>query len=104
LPDTIQLRAGGKDVCQVEYRIVDADGVRVPDAAAEVTFDLSGPAKILGIGNGDVDNSESCQGNTHRAFQGRGLAIIQTTTTAGGITLQAGAPGLKAASLDLSSE
>jgi beta-galactosidase len=104
LPDTTQLRADGKDVCQVEYRIVDANGVLVPDADAAVKFDLSGPARILGIGNGDVNNSENCQGDTHRAYQGRGLAIIQSTTTPGGIILQASAPGLEGASVTVRSE
>ena len=103
LPDTTELRADGKDVCHVEFRIVDENGVRVPDAEPEVKFDLSGPAKILGIGNGDLDNSENCQGDTHRAFQGRGLAILQTTTTPGGITLKAAAPGLESASVTLQS-
>jgi beta-galactosidase len=102
-PDTTQLHANGKDVSQIEYRIVDAHGVRVPDAAAEVTFDLAGPAKILGIGNGDVNNSENCQAGIHRAYQGRGLAIIQTTPTPGAITLQATAPGLQPATLALQS-
>jgi beta-galactosidase len=104
LPDSTQLHADGKDVCQVEYRIVDANGVRVPDADAEVKFDLSGPAKIIGIGNGDLDNSENCQGDTHRTFQGRGLAILQTTGDAGSITLQASASGLEPASVAVQSQ
>jgi beta-galactosidase len=82
---------------------LDAQGVRVPDAAPEVTFALTGPGKILGIGSGDVNSVEDCKTNLHRAFQGRGLAILQTTTTPGGITLQATAPGLESASLTLQS-
>jgi beta-galactosidase len=103
LPDATQLRADGKDVCHVEFRIVDENGVRVPNADAEVKFDLTGPAKIIGIGNGDLNNSENCQGDTHRAFQGRGLAILQTTTTPGSITLKATAPGLESANVTLQS-
>jgi beta-galactosidase len=68
-----------------------------------VKFDLTGPAKIIGIGNGDLSNSENCQGDTHRTFQGRGLVILQTAGTAGSITLQAGASGLEAASVTLQS-
>jgi beta-galactosidase len=104
LPDTTQLRADGKDVSQIEFRIVDEHGVRVPNAEAEVKFDLTGPAKIIGIGNGDLSNSENCQGDTHRAFQGRGLAILQTLGTSGSITLQASAPGLEPASVTLQSQ
>ena len=104
LPDTTQLRADGRDVSQIEFRIVDENGVRVPNADAAVKFDLTGPAKIIGIGNGDLSNSENCQGDTHRAFQGRGLAILQTIGTSGSITLQASAPGLEPASVTLQSQ
>jgi beta-galactosidase len=103
-PDAAQLRADAKDVCQVEFRIVDDNGVRVPNADAEVKFHLTGPAKIIGIGNGDLNNSENCQGDTHRAFQGRGLVILQTTGNSGGIRLQADAPGLEPASVTLQSQ
>ena len=101
LPDATQLRADGKDVCHVEFRIVDASGVRVPNADAEVKFDLTGPAKIIGLGNGDVNSAEDCKANTHHAFQGRGLAIVQTTAAPGEITVQATAPGLEPASVKL---
>ena len=102
-PDTTQWHANDKDVCQVEYRIVDAHGVRVPEADAEVTFELTGPARLLGIGNGDLSNSEPCQGLAHRAYQGRGLAILQAGDTAGPVTLRATAPGLEPAEMTLES-
>jgi beta-galactosidase len=104
LPDTTQLHADGKDVCHIEFRIVDKNGVRVPDADEEVKFELTGPAKILGLGNGDLNNGENCQGDTHRAFQGHGLAILQSSKTSGGITLQASASGLEPASVTLQSQ
>jgi beta-galactosidase len=103
LPDVTQLRADGKDVCHVEFRIVDENGVRVPNADAEVKFDLTGPASIIGIGNGDVNSVEDCKTSTHHTFQGRGLAILQTTTTPGSITLKVTAPGLESANVTLQS-
>jgi len=103
LPDVTELRADGKDVCHVEFRIEDENGVRVPDAEPEVTFEMTGPANIIGIGNGDLNNIEDSKANTHRAFEGRGLAILQTTTTPGGVTLKATAPGLEPASVTLQS-
>jgi beta-galactosidase len=101
LPDVTELRADGKDVCHVEFRIVDENGVRVPDAEPEVSFETSGPAGIIGIGNGDLDNSEDCKANIHRTFEGHGLAILQATTIPGNITLKATAPGLESASVTL---
>ena len=102
-PDTTQLRADGKDISQVEFDVVDAQGVRVPDAAQELTFEVSGPAQILGLGNGDVTNSEPVKGPDHRVFEGRGLAIVQSTNTPGPITLKVSAPGLQPAALTLDS-
>ncbi len=94
LPDTTHLANDGEDVCQLEYRIVDANGVRVPDAAAAVTFAIDGPGEIIGIGNGDLSNSENPRGTVHQAYQGRGLAILQSTRSAGRITVKATAAGL----------
>jgi beta-galactosidase len=102
-PDVTQLRADGKDVCQVEFDVVDAQGVRVPDAAQELTFALSGPAQILGLGNSDVTNSEPVKGPAHQVYQGRGLAIVQSTADAGPVTLNVSAPGLEPAALTLDS-
>jgi len=34
----------GRDICHLEFRIVDAQGVRVLDAAPELRFALVGPA------------------------------------------------------------
>lgn len=103
LPDVTQLRAKGKDVCHVEFRIVDAQGVRVPDAAPEVTFEMTGPARLLGIGNGDLNSVENCKTNAHHAFQGRGLVILQTTGVPGDVALKASDDGLDSASVILPS-
>jgi beta-galactosidase len=102
-PDTRQLTADGRDICHLEFQIVDANGVRVSDAGPEITFDVSGPAVLLGIGNGDLNSTESCREPTHRVFCGRGLAILQTTEDAGDITIRATAPGLKSAVLTIDS-
>jgi beta-galactosidase len=66
----------------------------VPDAGPEVTFAVAGPTKILGIGNGDLNNVEDCKTYTHRAFQGRGLVILNTSATPGLISLVASSTGL----------
>ena len=74
LPDVTQIRADARDICHVEFRIVDDKGVRVPDAGQEVTFEVAGPAVILGIGNADLNSPDSYKDQVHKAYQGRGLA------------------------------
>jgi beta-galactosidase len=59
-----------------------------------VTFAVGGPGEIIGIGNGDLSNSEKPRGTVHQAYQGRGLAILQGTRSAGRITVKAAAAGL----------
>ena len=102
-PSASGLHADGADVCQVEFSIVDAQGVRVPDASPELTFALAGPGQILGLGNGDITNREPVRGPSHRAYQGRGLAILRSTPVPGPIQLTVSAPGLATATLTLSS-
>jgi beta-galactosidase len=101
LPDVTELRADGRDICHIEFRIVDTQGVRVPDAELPVTFGVEGPAEILGIGSGDLNSIEDCQDRVHKAYQGRGLAILRTRTTAGRISVKGTAPGVAGAELTL---
>jgi beta-galactosidase len=100
-PDRTELRAGGTDISQVEFDVVDAQGIRVPDASQELTFSVVGPARIIGLGNGDIANREPVKGSAHRAYQGRGLAIFQTTSTPGPITIRAFSPELQPATIAL---
>lgn len=104
VPDRSMIVADGNSICHVEYRIVDANGVRVPDAAVPVTFELEGPGNLLGLGNGDLSDSEDPHAHVHRSFRGRGLAILQGQTVTGVITLRATAPDLAPARIAVRSE
>jgi len=103
LPDTTTLATDGKDVSHVEFRVVDAAGVLVPNAGNEINFSLDGPGRILCIENGDLNSTESYQGNTHRVFHGRGLLILQSGLSGGPMTLKAEADGLESASVSIQS-
>jgi len=52
-PDRPTLRADGEDVSVTTVSVTDAQGRVVPVAGNRVHFALSGPGKILGVGNGD---------------------------------------------------
>jgi beta-galactosidase len=100
-PDVTELRADGKDICHLEFCIMDAQGVRVPDAGHEVIFEVDGPAEIIGIGNGDLNNTEDCKDRTHKAYRGQGLAILQAATVSGKVSVKVTSPGLEPATADL---
>jgi beta-galactosidase len=94
------LAADSRQTAQIEFRIVDDAGVRVPNADALVTFQIDGPAKILGIGNGDLNNIEVTK-DAHRTYQGRGLLILRITDSAATVTVKASSPGLETAVMTL---
>ncbi len=52
-PDRSAINADGEDVSVFTVAVTDAQGRVVPVAANLIHFELSGPGKILGVGNGD---------------------------------------------------
>jgi len=57
-PDRASLKADGEDVAVVNLEVVDDRGRFVPDANVPLTFNLQGPGRILGTGNGDPASHE----------------------------------------------
>ena len=76
-------------------KFVDAQGRTVPDACPSVRFSVSGPVRIIGVGNGDPSCHDPEKGDRVRAFNGLCLAILQSAGRRGRATLAARASGLK---------
>jgi beta-galactosidase len=83
---------------------IDSAGRRVPTANQVVGLSVDGPAKLLGVGNGDPTCHEPDKGSSRTLFRGVAQAIIQTTRTAGEIRLTASSPGLQPGVMTLRSE
>jgi len=96
-PDRMNLAADGTDISLVTVKIVDEQGRTVPVATNAVTFSVTGPGQLLGLGNGDPSCHESDKGKQRSAFNGLCLAIVQSSRTRGAIAIQADSPGLKSA-------
>ncbi|HWA71829.1 MAG TPA: beta-galactosidase GalA [Polyangiaceae bacterium] len=56
--DRNELFADGSDIAAVRVSVVDSEGREVPTANSTITFQLSGPGRILGVGNGDPSSHE----------------------------------------------
>ena len=95
------LAANGRDVVQIEVDVADKDGTLVPDAANVVTCAVTGPARIIGIENGNTNSTESYKALSHSAYQGRMLIYVQSLKTAGEARLTVSAPGLEGVSVML---
>ncbi len=53
------IRADREDVAVITVQANDAQGRIVPIAANEITFEISGPGRIIGVGNGDPSSHEA---------------------------------------------
>ena len=102
--DRTEVSADGEDVAMFAAAVHDAQGHVVPIADNEVAFRVSGEGKLIGTGNGDPTNHESDKGSSRKAFCGLCMAVVQSTKTAGSITVEATCPGLEAASATIAAK
>lgn len=104
IADRNALTADAADVAIVKVEALDAKGRTVPGANNKVTFTLTGPARLIGVGNGDPSSHEPDKSNTRSLFHGLAQALVQVTATGGQITLLAEAQGLAPCTITFSSQ
>ena len=103
-PDRTELAATGDDLCYLLVEALDAQGNLCPLADDTVNFDVSGPAEIAAVGNGNPISYEPFVAETRKLFFGKALLILRTKPGAGGeVTVQASSDGLKSATVTLNS-
>ncbi|MCE0496778.1 MAG: DUF4982 domain-containing protein [Methylacidiphilales bacterium] len=89
-----ELRANAEDVSVVTVEIIDEKGQFVPTADILVKFAIRGPARIIGVGNGNPVSYESDTAKQRTTFNGLCQVLVQASDTAGEIVLSASADGL----------
>jgi len=57
--DKNTIDANKEDIAMVTVDALDKNNLHVPDAADEIAFSISGPAKIIGVGNGNPASLEA---------------------------------------------
>jgi len=97
-PDRESVSADGEDVAMFAVEVQDAQGRTVPITDNLVTFRVTGPASLIGVGNGDPTDQASDKGASRKAFSGYCMAVVQAAKAAGTISVEASSPGLVSAS------
>ena len=92
--DRMALTADGRDCAVLRAEVFDAKGRPVPKAANLVKFEVTGPAAVIGVGNGDPNCHEPDKASQRSAFNGLCSAIVQTQKSPGMIAVTASADGL----------
>jgi beta-galactosidase len=98
------MRADGEDVAMFAVEVRDAQGRVVPVTDNDVTFRVSGAGKLIGTGNGDPTNQQPDKGTSRKAFCGLCMGIVQSTKSAGSITVEVSSPGLASATATLATK
>lgn len=104
-PHKDTLKADGQDIMIIDLTLLDKKGREVPDARTVMNVTLSGPAVILGYGNGDAAFQEierPAPGSNRqllpiRAFSGKAQIILRSTGDSGNVQLTVTAPELTTA-------
>lgn len=88
-------KADGMDLQYVKVYAVDSKGRVVPTTEGEVTFEVSGEAKLIAVDNGDHYTDELFSGNTKKLHKGFVMAILRSNQTGGEVKIKASCKGLK---------
>ena len=99
--DNDQWQADGMDLQHIDIRIVDGKGRLIQTVDDEVTFQVEGDARIVGVINGYIASNEMTIGNKRRLFNGHCTVILRAGRKPGKVTLSATIDGLKTTKVKL---
>jgi beta-galactosidase len=100
-PDRQTLTANSQDLSFITVESVDKDGAFQPNGDQAVTFSITGPATIAGVGSGDFSDEQPYHVNQRNLFHGRAQMIIRTTGAPGVINVKATAADLTEVSVTI---
>ena len=88
-------KADGMDLQYVKVYAVDSKGRKVPTATGEVTFNVSGAARLVAVDNGNHLSDDLFAVNKKPLHYGFVMAILRSGQTTGAVKLKVTAQGLK---------
>lgn len=85
--DRTVLSASGDDLAYVTVSLVDKNGVQVPDATDQLTFEVKGNGTFRAVCNGDATSLEPFTQPTMKLFSGKLVVTVQAADKPGKIQL-----------------
>ncbi len=67
----------------------------------EITFEIQGPGRLIGVDNRDMSNQEDFKGKQKKVLHGMCLAIVQSSANEGQVRVTATSAGLPPATLSI---
>jgi beta-galactosidase len=99
--DREQILADRQDLAYVTIEITDEKGILNPKADNLLRFEIDGPGTIVGVGNANPVSTESFQSDKRKAWKGKCLVIVKSTSNPGKIQLKVTSVGLKSNNIEI---
>jgi beta-galactosidase len=93
-PDRATLKSGTQDLSYILVEALDKNGNPSPLADNLVDISLTGPAQVLGLGNGDPQSVDPLQGNKVKLFYGKAMIILGAPSAKGEVKVAVNSAGL----------
>ena len=105
IPDRNNIGADGYDAVPVTVCAIDASGRIVPTANLPVKFEITGPGRNIGVGNGDPTCTLSEKADSRPLFNGYAQIIVQSKAgKTGSIKLTASSDNIRSATCTIKAE
>ena len=101
--DRSQILSNGTDMAFVSARLVDQNGIPVPNQDVLLEFSISGSGMLAGTDNGFQADTTSLKSHKRKTWKGLALAMVQSNGHKGMITIQVKSEGLPTRSISLKS-
>ena len=83
-----------KEIIHIDILLTDNEGNRITNDDREVSIEIEGPAKLLGLESGDLSSHESYQAKERNTYKGQLRAYLETTVEAKAVSIKISSPGL----------
>lgn len=103
VPDKYIINSDGRDIVFFEISVRDINGNCVENARNRINVTVNGPARLVGLDNGDSTDYDSYKGSSRRLFSGKLLAMVQSTFESGEVSVSFESEGLESKLVTISS-
>lgn len=98
------ISSDGLDLSFITVEVLDANNNPVPYANNLINFNVEGEGNLIGVDNGSQTNLQSFKGKFVNAYNGKCLAVIQSTEKPGTIKLTATSDKLSKAEITITTK
>lgn len=99
--DVSQLKADKQELTNIFVTLCDASGNSVYSADNEITCEVTGPVRILGMEDSNPRNIENYKDNKQHSFHGKLLIYLQSLDKPGKAVIKLSSPGLKGITMEI---